>query len=767
MRRFIRGLISTGVIFCCILAGCNMIPASSFAGDTAQIAQGGWHNNLLKEEHGAEGRKKDDGSWPDAKKTVFGIDTWIREQIQGVVVQDTLAGMPDNAADLSAAGNGLVRGWLDEYQILHIAGEGGVMAPADSSALFAHMVNVRSIDLRGLHTENSYDMSFFFYHCENLEKVNLEGIVTDNVTDLTRMFTHCYALKSVDLSGFNTQNVVDFSAMFQNCSALQELNLISFHTESATNFWMMFRGCSNLRHIYWNPQFFVTDRVTKMSLMFYDCTSLEYVDVSEFNLASMKDMDSAFYNCRAIQGIDTSRWDMSNVDDAAHLFGECASLVYIDTQGWNMKPGVDKEGIFAASGLEKYGSNGETLIGSQAGSHTAPQTGGQTTTAGNNKYTAEQAALILHKFCDSYATDKAITYIQDEYLEDEHTYVLWFRSYTGFTTKYCADLITGSVTASGPYNGQTPAPELPFSEDYYFNLGDDWELTGFGSDPDPYVDDPDEDWEDDEYDQGTDWEDEGYVPDGIDNDTIDMMLSGVPVKLGGSLYLDLDQDGILEDISLMFENDPYTSNDTATYYYGRYWITVDNDTLEGGGENLHDSLYGVSLDGETIDLIVYQEGPSDDPVCDFYHYDGSGLTYAGSIEDSVRNLIIDSDYIVKSDIRTNIMDTSYMVVYWEKQDDGMLHPIEQEYYEMHNGLADHMDKGLYYATLLYPLEVYEDMDYDSECYELPPQHVWFPYTDNENWVYVEAEDGSGGWLDLSGWDYKDRGIYFEGLLFAD
>ncbi len=35
-----------------------------------------------------------------------------------------------------------------------------------------------------------------------------------------------------------------------------------------------------------------------------------------------------------------------------------------------------------------------------------------------------------------------------------------------------------------------------------------------------------------------------------------------------------------------------------------------------------------------------QKGPSDDPVCDYYHYDGSELTYAGSIEDSVRNLMI-------------------------------------------------------------------------------------------------------------------------------
>ena len=356
MHKVIKLLITISMIISCVLVCCNMVFASSYdsesSDDMPMSLQRDWQNNLLKEEHGAEGRKGKDGSWLGSKKTVFGIDTWIREQILGVVVQDTLEGMPDNAADLSAAGNGLVRGWLDENQVLHIAGEGGVVAPADSSALFAHMANVRTIDLRGLHTENTYNMSFFFYHCEKLETVNLEGIVTDNVTDLTRMFTRCFSLRSLDLSGFNTQNVGSFAAMFQYCRTLQELNLNSFCTENATSFWMMFRGCSNLKHIYWNPQLFVTDHVTKMSLMFYDCISLEYVDVSEFNLASMEDMDSAFYNCRALKGIDTSKWNMSNVDDAAHLFGECASLVYIDSQGWNMKPTIDKEGIFTESGLE-------------------------------------------------------------------------------------------------------------------------------------------------------------------------------------------------------------------------------------------------------------------------------------------------------------------------------------------------------------------------------------------------------------------------------
>ena len=89
-----------------------------------------------------------------------------------------------------------------------------------------------------------------------------------------------------------------------------------------------------------------------------------------------------------------------------------------------------------------------------------------------NIYTEEEAASILHGYCAGTANSDGKSYIQYEQLEDEHTYVVWWRSYTAFTVKLSADLTTGRVMESGPYNGQEPDPSLPFSETYAFNLAD-------------------------------------------------------------------------------------------------------------------------------------------------------------------------------------------------------------------------------------------------------------------------------------------------------
>lgn len=89
-----------------------------------------------------------------------------------------------------------------------------------------------------------------------------------------------------------------------------------------------------------------------------------------------------------------------------------------------------------------------------------------------NAYTPEEASDIMYEYCADQVAMSGISYISEEYAEDEHTYVVWWRSYTGFTVQYRVDLISGDVIECGPYNGRTPDSQLPFSMEYSFNLSD-------------------------------------------------------------------------------------------------------------------------------------------------------------------------------------------------------------------------------------------------------------------------------------------------------
>ena len=75
----------------------------------------------------------------------------------------------------------------------------------------------------------------------------------------------------LDLSLFNTQKVTSMSYMFNNCSSLITLNLSSFNTENVIKMYNMFDGCSSLTSL--NMSSFNADKAN-ISGMFAGCKNL-------------------------------------------------------------------------------------------------------------------------------------------------------------------------------------------------------------------------------------------------------------------------------------------------------------------------------------------------------------------------------------------------------------------------------------------------------------------------------------------------------------
>ena len=127
----------------------------------------------------------------------------LRAYIASIQFESSLANAPKNAWDVSQAKNGKVLAWItvgeDDLCDLHIAGDGGVQLPENSSYLFAEYSRATKID---------------FGDC----------VSTSNVTDMSRMFYNCKSLKTLDVSGFDTKYVTNTSWMFAYCRALQEIH---------------------------------------------------------------------------------------------------------------------------------------------------------------------------------------------------------------------------------------------------------------------------------------------------------------------------------------------------------------------------------------------------------------------------------------------------------------------------------------------------------------------------------------------------------------
>ena len=81
------------------------------------------------------------------------------------------------------------------------------------------------------------------------------------------MFESCSELKSLDLSHFSTAKVSDMSFLFNNCTSLENLNIK-----------------------------FNTDNVKRMDYMFGSCTKLVSLDIRTFNTINCNNFTNMFEN---------------------------------------------------------------------------------------------------------------------------------------------------------------------------------------------------------------------------------------------------------------------------------------------------------------------------------------------------------------------------------------------------------------------------------------------------------------------------------------
>lgn len=69
------------------------------------------------------------------------------------------------------------------------------------------------------------------------------------------------------------------------------------------------------------------ENVTKMTKsMFYGCSALENIDVSNFNTSNVTNMSYMFYDCRKVKTLDVANWDTGNVKDMSWMFQYCTSV---------------------------------------------------------------------------------------------------------------------------------------------------------------------------------------------------------------------------------------------------------------------------------------------------------------------------------------------------------------------------------------------------------------------------------------------------------
>ena len=121
--------------------------------------------------------------------------------------------------------------------------------------------------------------------------------------------------------------VTNMSNLFYYCTKLTSLDLSNFNTINVTIMSSMFSECSDLTTL--NLSNFNTINVTNMSRMFHNCQKLTSLDLSSFDTINVNTMAYMFYNCKNLTTLDLSNFDTNKVTDMSVMFSYCKNLTTV------------------------------------------------------------------------------------------------------------------------------------------------------------------------------------------------------------------------------------------------------------------------------------------------------------------------------------------------------------------------------------------------------------------------------------------------------
>ena len=165
-------------------------------------------------------------------------------------------------------------------------------------------------------------------------------------TSLSSFFGSLTKLETITgLEYLNTEKVTDMSYMFFNCSSLTSLDVTHFNTAKVTDMSNMFWSCSSLTSL--DVTHFNTANVTNMSLMFYSCSSLTSLYLTNFNTANVTNMRSMFFRCSSLTSLDVTHFNTAEVTNMSNMFSSCSSLTSLDVTHFNTAKVTDMSNMFS------------------------------------------------------------------------------------------------------------------------------------------------------------------------------------------------------------------------------------------------------------------------------------------------------------------------------------------------------------------------------------------------------------------------------------
>lgn len=127
--------------------------------------------------------------------------------------------------------------------------DGGI-APKSISVWFANMTHLKTVDVAKLDTSECQKMIDTFFRASKLKSLDLSSWDVSKTTDFGCMFQACHSLESINMQGWSVHaDCAGMFGMFFDCPSLQSLDLSDFDSTSVVSANKMFGYCQSLSKV--------------------------------------------------------------------------------------------------------------------------------------------------------------------------------------------------------------------------------------------------------------------------------------------------------------------------------------------------------------------------------------------------------------------------------------------------------------------------------------------------------------------------------------
>ena len=162
--------------------------------------------------------------------------------------------------------------------------------------------------------------------------------------DKTDRFTSVTTINGLGL--LDTSACTNMRSMFEHIESLVSVDVGDFDVSNVTDMNYMFCGCYSLSQIMnlnkWN-----TMNLKYANYMFTDCQALTSLDLSAWDTTNLREIGAMFSYCKKLTSIDFTGWNTLKIRDMWNTFYSCLSLVNLDLSNF-ITPNLESEinGLF-------------------------------------------------------------------------------------------------------------------------------------------------------------------------------------------------------------------------------------------------------------------------------------------------------------------------------------------------------------------------------------------------------------------------------------